>query len=83
MPSTNFRKIIRFRTTEEQIQTIEWILQENNEKYNNKSQFIRCAVIQLIESEKEWIKITTQQRRKKERELQNATNKPLPEENMP
>jgi len=83
MSSTNFRKIIRFRTTEEQIQTIEWILQENNEKYNNKSQFIRCAVIQLIESEKEWIKITTQQRRKKERELQNATNKPLPEENMP
>jgi len=83
MSSTNFRKIIRFRTTEEQIQTIDWILQENNEKYNNKSQFIRCAVIQLIESEKEWIKITTQQRRKKERELQNATNKPLPEENMP
>lgn len=46
-----------FRLTEEQKKAIKEIFEEHQDKYENVSHFVRCAILKLIKEEQKLMKI--------------------------
>jgi len=49
---TALRKVITARFSDGQIRDIEVIVENNKDKYENVSHFVRCAVLRLVRQEK-------------------------------
>ena len=52
-----YEKRLNIRFTKEQIKLINKIIRKDNETYDSKSHFFRCAVIKLINYEKARLKL--------------------------
>ena len=52
-----FEELEEFRIAREDLKLVTKICRKDNERYDNKSHFYRCAVLKLIREEKKRLKI--------------------------
>jgi hypothetical protein len=53
----HFEETIKSRIKKEHIKLIDKIVRKDQEKYYNRSHFIRCAIIKLVREEKQRLRI--------------------------